>query len=289
MDSKQLTLESVLKKGVEILKKNGIDCAVKEARLLAEKNFGVTVNEIFLKGSMGVDSQMAENFFKDLNRRLIGEPIQYILGQWSFMGIEFKVGGGVLIPRPETELLAEYVIEHIGKKVSPVIFDLCAGSGCIGISIASFVKDAEVLCFEKYDSAFVYLKKNIEYNGVSNVKAVKWDVLRGVASYETKPDVIVSNPPYIPERDIDFLQKEVKCEPKTALDGGGDGLEFYRAIAGKWVPVLKDGGILAVECGIGQSGDISEIFKASGLSEVGIIKDYNNVDRIVKGVYYYNA
>ena len=214
-----------------------------------------------------------------LLRRQQNEPLQYILGEWEFYGLPFKVGEGVLIPRSDTETLVSAVLKlrPEGKKV----FDLCAGSGCIGITLAK-LGNAEVTMFEKSPKALKYLKENIELNGVT--AAVKeCDVLCEVAA--EKVDFIVSNPPYIATEVIDTLSAEVKKEPKMALDGGEDGLLFYRHIAKEWKSALNDGGHLVFEIGFDQAEAVMNILTDEGFSDIQCIKDLCLNDRVVLGTY----
>ncbi|MBQ2273890.1 MAG: peptide chain release factor N(5)-glutamine methyltransferase [Clostridia bacterium] len=213
-----------------------------------------------------------------LKRRIDGEPLQYILGEWEFYDLPFYVGEGVLIPRPDTETLAEFAIDRAGTRET-VCMDLCSGSGCLAITLDKHSVNATVYAMELSDKAFEYLKKNIERNA-SSVRAVKGDVLEDDFG---EFDLIISNPPFIKTADLDTLQKEVKREPQMALDGGDDGLVFYRKIAEKWVPHLKSGGTLAVEIGIGQGDDVKAIFKAAGLKNIGSRNDLSGIERVIFG------
>ncbi len=213
-----------------------------------------------------------------LQRRIAGEPLQYILGEWEFYDLPFFVGEGVLIPRPDTETLAEFAIDRAGTEETTCM-DLCSGSGCLAITVDKHCPNATVYAMEKSDEAYRYLEKNIERN-LSSVRAIKGDVLEDdFGEY----DLIISNPPYIKTADLDTLQKEVKREPQMALDGGEDGLMFYRKIAEKWVPHLKSGGTLAVEIGIGQGNDVKKIFEKSGLKNIGSRNDLSGVERVIFG------
>ena len=168
-----------------------------------------------------------------------GTPLQYVLGEWDFLDSTFAVGPRVLIPRPETEELAQLAIEQVKNAgAAPVVWDLCAGSGCIGISIAKACPGAQVYCVEKSTDAFAYLQKNAM--PVANVRPVLADI-SGDLTALPKPQVLVSNPPYIPAAVLPTLQPEVLKEPMMALDGGADGLDFYRLIAEKIVPTLASG------------------------------------------------
>ncbi len=215
-----------------------------------------------------------------VNRRENGEPLQYILGKWDFYDLTFNVGKGVLIPRPETEMLVDFALEKLKNIKSPVIYDLCAGSGCIGLTIAYHRKDAKVYLLEKENSALSYLKSNKEKHNLNNACVIQGDLFDIDFSEIPQADVILSNPPYIPANEIDGLQKEVQFEPVTALDGGTDGLDFYRCIAKKWISKVKTNGFIALECGEEQSEDIINIFN-DNYSEKQVIYDFNNIDRIV--------
>ena len=206
---------------------------------------------------------------------LENEPLQYVLGIWDFYESEFYVGKGVLIPRPETEELVEQAVRIAESMPSPVIYDLCSGSGCIGISLAKKIKNSTVYCLEKYDDALYYLRKNAD--GVGNVRVVQADIKE--ACDLPPADMIVSNPPYIRSKELSSLQREVQYEPATALDGGDDGLDFYRIIYEKWCGRLKPNGALLLEIGNEQGRAISNIL--ADFSSVRVIKDMYQNDRIV--------
>lgn len=204
-----------------------------------------------------------------------GEPLQYIIGKWDFWESEFYVGEGVLIPRPETEELVELAINILKFIDNPVVIDLCSGSGCIGISIAKAVKNSTVYCIEKSDDAIKYLRKNAD--GISNVIVIHDDINNDIDV--PKADVIISNPPYIKSGEIDNLQKEVLKEPAMALDGGEDGLDFYRIINDKWKSKLKANGTLLLEIGNDQGETIKNAL--SSFSNITVKKDLYGNDRMV--------
>lgn len=219
-----------------------------------------------------------EELLELIHRRIDGEPLQYLLGEWEFYGLPFYVGNGVLIPRPDTETLADLAIEFLQDRKADCI-DLCSGSGCLAVSVEKNCKNAAVTAIEKSDEAYDFLIKNIALNK-SCVKAVKGDITKDIFG---RYDLIISNPPYIKTEDLETLQREVQHEPKAALDGGEDGLLFYREIADKWIPRLKAGGMLAVEIGIGQQDDVKKLFRESGLKNIGERKDLCGVVRVVFG------
>lgn len=217
---------------------------------------------------------------KIIKRRRLGEPLQYIFGKWWFYKSEFLVGKGVLIPRQDTEHLVETGLELIKNTENPKVADLCSGSGCVAISIAKDRPDAKVLAVEKYSEAYDWLLKNIEYCHSTNVTPLKSDVL---CPLKEKYDLIVCNPPYIPQGEKETLSKEVLTEPHTALFGGEDGLFFYREISKAWKSNLKKGGYLAFEVGIKEADAVAEILKAEGFTEISIKKDLLGIQRVVFG------
>ncbi len=250
-----------------------------EAACIFEDLLNIEKSKIFFNDIQVDDEQIkiVENVIK---RRKNGEPLQYILGKWDFYDLTFLVGEGVLIPRPETESLVDFALEKIKDIKSPIIYDLCAGSGCIGLTVAHHRKDATVFLLEKEDDAFNYLKLNKEKYALKNAKIIQGDLFSVDFSNIPNADIILSNPPYIPANEIDGLQKEVHFEPVTALDGGFDGLDFYRCIAEKWVIKINKKGYIALECGENQSDDIINLFNGK-YSQKQIIYDFNNIDRIV--------
>ena len=215
-----------------------------------------------------------------INERKNGRPLQYIIGHWWFYGLEFLVGEGVLIPRQDTEILVETVIGIAQNKKADKIADLCSGSGCIAVSLGKNLPNAKVTAVEKYPEAARFLKKNITLNGAKNVEAVMSDVCESpFGNY----DIIVSNPPYIPDGDRVILSKEVLKEPESALFGGQDGLFFYRVIAKKWKTVLNPNGVMAFEVGIKEAEAVADILKAEGFTDIGFGKDLLGIQRVVFG------
>lgn len=244
-----------------------------------EDLLGISKSKIYFNDNVVTDEQI--KIAKEaINHRKKGEPLQYILGKWDFYDLTFYVGEGVLIPRPETETLVDFALEKIKDIELPVIYDLCAGSGCIGLTIAYHRKDAKVYLLEKEEAALKYLKSNKEKYNLDNAQIIQGDLFNIDFSQIPQANVILSNPPYIPASEIKCLQKEVQFEPVTALDGGIDGLDFYRCMAQKWISQVKKGGYVALECGEEQSVDIISLFSGK-YSEKQVIYDFNNIDRIV--------
>ncbi len=255
-----MTISELEKLGSQKLRNSDKENSDFDARCLLEFVLNLNPTQYLLNRSEEVDSVCAEKFLSLVERRSNGEPLQYILGKWEFMGLPFYVGEGVLIPRPETEMLVEYALDFLKDKKNPVVIDLCSGSGCIAISVAKHLPNAKVYAIEKSDLAFPYLKKNIWLNCVFNVSAVHGDIFDRTLLSDIKPDLILSNPPYIRSSEIASLQSEVRNEPSMALDGGEDGLVFYREIANGWLDRLGTGGAIAVECAEDQTEDIIRMF-----------------------------
>lgn len=264
------------------------DTAKYETALLIDHFFSVSRSELLSLGrDIYPEKQDIALYKEGISKRKQGEPLQYILGTWEFYGYPFKVGKGVLVPRPDTETLVDEGVEFLKKlhnenpEKEIKVLDLCSGSGCIAISVAKECPFADVTAVELNDIPLSYLKENIALNGAENVSVVKADVLNGHADF-SQFDLILSNPPYIPTRDIEDLSAEVKNEPVSALDGGNDGLVFYRVLGDKWAEHLEEKGALMVEIGIGQECDVEDIFRKK-LSNVYSKKDLNGIYRVVVG------
>ena len=256
-----------------------IDVAKFESLCLFESILEINKQSLISKDII-LNEQQIEKINNAIQRRKNHEPLQYIIGNWDFYDMTFIVGDGVLIPRPETEMLVEFALEKLENIENPIVFDLCAGTGCIGLTIAKHRKDAKVYLFEKEDKAFSYLQKNKEKYELENAILVKSDILNDDISDLPQCDVLLSNPPYIETDEIEGLQKEVHFEPLSALDGGKDGLIFYRAICERWIEKVNKNGYLAFECGEEQSADICDLFKEK-TSVSNVLFDFNDIDRIV--------
>ncbi len=226
-----------------------------------------------------IDEAMSEKINHIVKKRIKGEPLQYIFGKWEFYGYEFFVEKGVLIPRPETELLIDIAKERLNK--NSVVLDLCSGSGCIPAAINKEI-GCKTYAVELYPEAFAYLTKNIRHNG-ADVTAVKGDALDNSHFKGVTFDAVFSNPPYLTAAEMEELQREVRHEPSTALFGGNDGLDFYRQLFSLWKPRLKKGGIFAVEVGDRQGEAVKALMEAENYT-AEIINDYNGIGRVVLGV-----
>jgi len=247
---------------------------------------------IYTHGREEVSSEIVDKFFSFVEKRREGYPMNYILKEKEFMGLKFYIEEGVLIPRPDTEILVEYILNMIEEKFgsSPLnIVDIGAGSGCISLSLAWYIKNAFVYSIDIDDKALKVTGENIKRLGLSSkVKLLKSDLFEGIKSLqlEGKIDIIVSNPPYIPPKVIETLQPEVKdYEPRGALDGGEDGLCYYRRIIPDSKVYLKNNGIVAFEIGFDQGEDVRNIFLREGFSKVDILKDLQGLDRVIVGTF----
>ncbi len=252
------------------------DEAVCEARLIVAHIADIEPNRLPIS-SKEINHEEIDRIIEE---RKQGRPLQYIFGKWWFYKSEFLVGEGVLVPRQDTEILVETGLSLVADKKCPKVLDLCAGSGCIGISVALERRDAEVTAIEKYDEAFLWLQKNKQYCAAENLKALQGDALKPCVG---KFDLILCNPPYIPTGDKNTLSAEVLKEPHTALFGGEDGLYFYREISKLWKNSLAEGGHLAFEVGINEAKAVAEIMKICGYTEIGAEKDILGIQRVVFG------
>ncbi len=273
-----MTAKAIAKEVEKIIKNAAGDDAAFEARLLVCTLLKISRTAFFADIATVKDDD-CKKILAAAARRAEGYPLQYILGEWEFFSLPFIVGEGVLVPRADTEILVECALEFLKNHEKAQVADLCAGSGCVGIAVAKNSTDAEVTAYEKSDAAFAFLEKNIALNGAA-VTAKKADIL---IPPEKSFDLILSNPPYIESAVIPTLEKEVLCEPEMALDGGADGLLFYRTIAEKWRKNLKIGGAIMVEIGYNQRCAVCDIFNAAGLCGVRCVKDNGGNDRVVIG------
>lgn len=280
----KMTVKELYLEILSLFRASQIESSESEARFLLCALLDFTSTELILNYEKILSDSVCDKAYEMCKRRICGEPLQYILGSWDFYGRSFFVGKGVLIPRPETEQLCREAINRIREYEKKTVYDLCSGSGCIGLTIKCECPDTEVYLVEKSKDAFSFLLKNAEKLKVINdVNVINGDVLE-VDFFENLPeaDLIISNPPYIRSAEVPLLQKEVTFEPAMALDGGDDGLVFYRYIIKKWADKLNEKGEFLFEIGEDQGEDIIKLLDENGF-EGEIIKDYNNHDRIVIG------
>jgi release factor glutamine methyltransferase len=260
----------------------GIDAAEKEAELLLSEGIKMSRINIY-KNNPELNNTQMQCLDKMINRRCNREPLQYIIGNIDFMGLHLEVGEGVLIPRPETELMAEHAIKLLEARNTKqkLVLDLCTGSGCMALAIAVKFQDALVYGVDISEKAIRYARINAERNNTENAFFYCGDLLSTVKKTKSF-DLIISNPPYIKSDDIKDLQPEIRdWEPLSALDGGRDGLVYYREIVPAARQILNDSGILMLELGDGYAQSLKEMFENSGYSSIEILKDYSGKERIV--------
>ena len=267
------------------LKASGIDAATLEAKELVCFGAGKTREQLAADGRLYASPEIERRVRDLVDRHLAGEPVAYLIGEWEFYGLPLDISSDVLIPRPDTEVLAEQAIEYVKTLDEARVLDLCAGSGCIGLAIASQAERCRVVLGEYSDAALKVCRQNIRRNHLTG-RVVPMHV-----NAMEKPDknlgefnCIVSNPPYIPTADIGELDSSVRdYEPHMALDGGEDGLDFYRAIIEKWTDALVPGGRLCFEVGIGQADSVLRLMRAKGYGDIQVVKDPGGIPRVVFG------
>lgn len=249
---------------------------------------GMTQEQVLSRRDMYMDEKICREMDDALQRLLNGEPLPYVLGRWDFYGLELIVTPDVLIPRDDTCAVAALAIQQsLFLDSKPRILDLCTGSGCIGLAVASRVKDAKVTLADLSQDALAVAKQNIVLHHLtSRVSCVKVNAMEQPPAFLGKFDLIVSNPPYVTTREMLELPHSVAdFEPHMALHGGEDGLAFYRAIAANYGKALKPGGYLCFEFGMGQGDDVCAILEANGYTILERTKDYNDRERAVIARY----
>ncbi len=267
---------------------DGVHQAGITARELLQFVSGKSAAELLADGSKFADSSVAEKLDALVKRMEAGEPLAYILGEWEFYGLKLHVTPDVLIPRDDTCAVAEIAIRQaLFLDPSPRILDLCTGSGCIGLAIASRVKDAKVTLADLSREALNVARKNVTLHRMSGrVSCVQADAMAEPPAFLGQFDMIVSNPPYITTREMEGLEISVRdYEPHMALWGGNDGLDFYRSIAEKYRRCLKKGGYLCFEFGEEQGDDVCSILTENGFTVRKRVKDFNNTERAVIAQY----
>lgn len=268
------------------LHEKGVEAYQLEARLIVAHAAGKSVDALLRELPLYASDKTEETVRELTLRRLADEPVAYLLGEWEFYGLPIVVTKDVLIPRPDTEVLVETAVKALrGRKMDARVLDLCAGSGCIGCAIASELPASHVVLADISAAALAVAKQNISRNRLNpRVTCVETDALLPPPPVLGSFELLVCNPPYIPSAEIRSLDCSVKdFEPLSALDGGVDGLDFYRAILPKWKGVVRKGGILAFEVGENEAEPVIELMKKNGLTNVGSVKDTNGIERVVCG------
>ncbi len=259
-----------------------------ESRELVAFACGKTKEELLRDSRLYVTPEVEARVRALVQRHLDGEPTAYLIGEWEFYGLPLDISRDVLIPRPDTEVLAGLAIDFVKTQGACRVLDLCAGSGCIGLAVASQCPESRVVLGELSEGALRICRQNIRRNGLSGrVVPMQMDALAPPPAQLGEFRCLVSNPPYIPAGDIPGLDPSVRdYEPHMALDGGADGLDFYRNLAGEWKNALTVGGKIFLEVGIGQADDVLRLLRAQGFGDLEITKDLNGIPRVVHGTLW---
>ena len=259
-----------------------------EAKYIVAKAADRTREKMLAMGSIyATDVSIRRKIDEFLERRLRGEPLAYILGEWDFYGLTVSVNENVLIPRADSEILAAEAIKLIKAKAWKTrILDLCTGSGCIGLAIAKNAPSSHVVMGDNSEDALAVCRQNaLSCNLTRNTTVIIADATKSPPTLFGAFDAIVCNPPYIPTGEIETIDSAVRdYEPRAALDGGAEGLDYFHAIAEKWSKIVKQGGNIIFECGIGQSDDVEHIVKQNGFTNIKVIRDTQGIKRVVTGM-----
>ena len=271
-----MKIQEILTKTVVKLKENEIEEPIIKAKRILACTLDVTKEYLLINNGKEISKENLKRYNSNIQRLISGEPIQYIIGKQEFMGIEFTVNKNVLIPQPDTEILVEKSIEIANKYKVPKILDLCTGSGAIAVSIQNIFPEAEISASDISKEALEIAKINDKTNKIKFIQSNMFENIK------EKYDIIVSNPPYIKTEEIKTLSKEVQNEPFLALDGGQDGLKFYKKIIEQAHKYLNENGYLCLEIGEDQKGKvISLIRKSEKYNNIKAYKDLSGNDRVI--------
>ena len=270
-----MTIKEAIKYGSDLLKENKIEDYSIKVKILISFITGIKKDILINYEDVEILDNKLEIYIYNLNKIIEGVPIQYITKKQEFMGLDFFVDENVLIPQPDTEILVEEVLKIsklYNKKIN--ILDLCTGSGAIAVTLAKYLRDVNIIATDISENAIEIAEKNaIKNNAENKIKFVVSDMFKNI---ENKFDIIVSNPPYIETKEIEKLSKEVKNEPIIALDGGNDGIKYYKIIADNYNKFLNIGGYLLLEIGYNQGESVSKLFKNSEIK-----KDLSGNNRVI--------
>ena len=269
------------------LRASGVEGAQLEARELVCFALEKTKEQLYRDMNLYVTAQQEAKVEELVQRRLAGEPVAYIIGEWEFYGLPLDISPDVLVPRMDTEVLAERAITLIQQAGEGArILDLCAGSGCVGLAVAANAPNCRAVLADLSEGALRICRQNVRRNGLNaRVTCIRADARDAAPSTLWDFDVIACNPPYTPTADIDGLDITVRdFEPRMALDGGADGLDFYRDITAKWKSALRLGGTLMFEVGIGQAPDVEQILAQNGFTNINTYPDTAGIWRVVEGI-----
>ena len=276
-----MTIKQAVLQAVEAFEKAGVPDPRIDAELILCHLTGMNRMSMLMQGATELTSEQEQRFSSLLLSRTQRKPLQYLLGTQAFYGLDFQVDSRVLIPRQETETLCEWGISHLRRLKQPRALDLCTGSGAIAVTLKHECPHADVTAADLSTDALAVASSNAKLNQ-ADIRFVQGDLWQPVEGEVF--DLILSNPPYIPSQECKMLQPEVMQEPLMALDGGPDGLDFYRRIAQEAPSHLTERGMLAVEAGDGEAQAIASLFQAAGLAHVAIHNDLYGMARMVSGL-----
>ena len=270
------------------LREAGVEGAQLEARELVCCAAGKSREQFYRDMALYASDPVEEKLAELLERRLAGEPVAYLIGEWEFYGLPLDIDRQVLIPRADTETLVDCALPFLRQNPGSRVLDLCAGSGCIGLAVASQVGDCRVTLGDVSEGALRICRQNIRRNGLTDrVAPMQVDARKAPPRQLGTYDCILCNPPYSPSGDIPGLDVSVKdFEPHGALDGGEDGLDFYRSVTTLWREALRTGGMLFFEVGIGQADDVLRLMRSVGFGDLEITTDPAGIPRVVYGRLY---
>ena len=276
-----MTIKELLNQAVIMLKNENIDAPKVKARMLLQATLKKSKEYLMIYDTKEVTQIERDRYIRNVKRLILGEPLQYITGRQEFMKLNFLVTKDVLIPRADTEILVEEVIKLAEGINNPTILDLCTGSGAIAISLAKYVKNVHICAVDISPKALQIAKKNAELNGVkNNIEFIESNLFEKLK--DKKFDIIVSNPPYIETETIKTLSKDVQREPKLALDGGKDGLDFYRKISDSGYKFLNRQGFLCLEIGYNQRIAVKQILESKKrYVNIRCLRDLCENDRVI--------
>lgn len=275
-----MTIKEILIEGIKLLKENNIENPVQISKIILANILQKTKEYILINENEVIELKKYQLFIKQINKVAGGIPLQYVTNKQEFMGMEFFVNKNVLIPRADTEVLVEEALKLIDRKNNLSIIDMCTGSGAIAISIAKYSENNKIYAVDISNSALEVAKKNAIKNGVDKkIEFINSDMFENIDESK-KFDIIVSNPPYIETKIISSLDKQVQNEPKIALDGGVDGLNFYRNILINSKKYLKENGVIAMEIGYNQKEAVTKLFKKE-FKNVYCKTDLSGNDRVI--------
>ena len=276
-----MTIREALNQGVIMLKNENIESPKIKARVILEFTLKKTREFLIVYDKKEITQKQRDEYVRNIKRLIQGEPLQYITGLQEFMKLKFFVNKHVLIPRQDTEILVEEVIEIAKKLETPTILDLCTGSGAIAVSVAKYIENSKITATDISKEALEVAKKNARFNGIfNNIEFIESDMFKKLKN--RKFDIIVSNPPYIPTKEIKKLPIDVQNEPAIALDGGSTGLDFYEIIANQGSNYLNRNGFICLEIGFDQRARVQDILRKNKHGgEIYCKKDLCGNDRVI--------